>query len=73
MDVSFKNISSQHRKISKTNIWYHLYVDSNKNNNNKWYKRTYLKNRNKLTDFKTNLMVTRGETTGGREELVGWE
>ena len=27
----------------------------------------------KQTDFKTNLMVTIGETTGRREELGGWE
>ena len=32
-----------------------------------------LKHRNKLTDFKTNLMVTIGETTAGREEMGGWE
>ena len=34
---------------------------------------TYLKNRKKLTDFKTNLMVTIGETGGGRRELEGQE
>ena len=38
----------------------------------KCYKRTYLKNRNKLTDFKHNL-VTKGETLGGREELGVWK
>ena len=30
-------------------------------------------NRNKLTDFKTNHMVTISVTTGGREELGGWK
>ena len=27
----------------------------------------------KETDFKTNLMITTGETIGGREELGKWE
>ena len=49
----------------KTNIWYHLYVELKK----KWYKRTYLKNRKKPTDFKTNLMVTIGETIGGEGRI----
>ena len=31
------------------------------------------KNRNKLIDFKTNLMVTLSQTIEGREELGGWE
>ena len=53
----------------KTNIiWYHLHMESNK----KWY-RTYLKDRNKLTDFETDLMVSIGETIGGRGNLGGWE
>jgi len=37
------------------------------------YNRTPLYNRNKLTDFKTNLVVTIDETFGEREELGGWE
>ena len=38
-------------------------------------KRTYLCNRNKLTDFKIKLRVTKGETGkgGGREKLGGWD
>ena len=28
----------------------------------KWYKRTYLQNRNRLKDFNTKLTVTKGET-----------
>ena len=31
----------------------------------RWYKWTYLQNRNRLTDFENKLMVTKGE--GGRE------
>ena len=43
---------------TKTNIiWYHLYVESNK----KWYKWTYLQNRNWFTDLEIKLMVTKGE------------
>ena len=34
---------------------------------------TYLKSRNKLTDFKTNLMVTIGVTIAEGEDLGGWE
>lgn len=34
-------------------------------------KRTYLKNRNKLPGFKTNLVATIGETVGGGRE--DWE
>ena len=42
---------------TKTNIiGFHLYVKSEK-----WYKWTYLQNRNKLTDLKNKLMVTKGE------------
>ena len=31
----------------------------------KWYKRTYLQNRNRLTDMENKLMVTKGESGGG--------
>ena len=36
--------------------------------NKQGYKITYLKSRIKLTDFKTSLVVTTGETVGGKEE-----
>ena len=40
--------------IRKRNIiWYHLYVESKK----KWYKWTYLQNRNRLRDLENELMV----------------
>ena len=31
----------------------------------KWYKWTYLQNRNRLTDIANKLMVTKGESGGG--------
>ena len=41
----------------KNIILYPLYVESKK----KWYKWTYLQNRNKLTDLENKLMVARGK------------
>ena len=38
-------------------ILYSLHVESKK----KWYKWTYLQNRNKLTDLENKLMVARGK------------
>ena len=36
--------------------------------------KAYLQDRNKLTDFKTNLMITIGKRLWeGKEELEGWE
>ena len=47
----------------KTNIIrYHLHVESNFK---KWYKWTYLPNRNRLPDFTNKFMVTKGETWWG--------
>ena len=43
---------------TKTNIiCYHLYVESKK----KWYKWTYIQNRNRPIDVENKLMVTKGE------------
>ena len=47
------NKSDRERQIS----WYQM--------NKKWYKWTYLQNRNKPTDFENKLMVTKGERGGG--------
>ena len=45
----------------KTNIiWYHLNMESKK----KWYKGTYLQNRNRVTDIRNKLAVTKGERGG---------
>ena len=37
-----------------------------------WYKWTYLQNKNRLTDIKNKLMVTKGER-GGRDKLGVWD
>ena len=43
----------------KTNtLWYYLYVKSEKKK--RWYKWTYLQNRNKVTDVENKPMVIRG-------------
>ena len=45
---------------TKTNIiWYHLHVESKKKK--KWYKWTYLQNRNRVTDFENKFVVTKKE------------
>ena len=38
----------------------------------KWYKRTYLQNRNRLTDIENKLTVTKGQRWG-RDKLGIWE
>ena len=44
----------------KTNtLWYYLYVKSEKKKK-RWYKWTYLQNRNKVTDVENKPMVIRG-------------
>ena len=55
-------------EVSQTNIWYHSYVESKK-----WYKWTYLQNRNRLTDIENKLMVTKGESGAGRDKLAVWD
>ena len=43
----------KHRDKEEINTtWYHLYVESKK-----WHKWTYLRNRNRLTDFENNLWL----------------
>lgn len=41
-------------------------------NLNKWYKQTYLQNRNRLTDVENKLRVTKGERVG-RDKLGVWD
>ena len=41
-------------------------------NQNKWYKWTYLQNRNRVTDVENKLMVTKG-ARGGRDKLGDWD
>ena len=38
----------------------------------KWYKCTYLQNRNTVTDVENKLMVTKGGR-GGRDKLGDWD
>ena len=38
----------------------------------KWYKWTYLQNRNRLADLENKLMVTKGERLGGGDKLEIW-
>ena len=52
------------REVSqtKTNIlWYHIHVESKKE---KWCKWAYLQSRNRFTDIKNELMVTKGDGRG---------
>ena len=59
------------REVSrrKTNItWHHLYVESKI-----WHKRTYLWNRNRLTDIENKLTVTKRERDWGRGNLEVWD
>ena len=39
----------------------------------KWYKWTYLQNRNRLTDIENKLMVTKGISAVGRDKLGVWD
>ena len=40
----------------------------------KWYKWTYLQNRNRVTDVENKLMVTKGGKQGwGRDKLGDWD
>ena len=39
----------------------------------KWYKWTYLKNRDRLPDIENKLMVTKGERGWGRDKLGVWD
>ena len=38
----------------------------------KWYKRTYVQNRNRLTDIENKPMATKGERGWGRDKLGVW-
>ena len=44
----------------KTNIWYQLYMESEKKVTN------YLENRNRLIDIENKLIATKGKRGGGR-------
>ena len=50
----------------KTNMWYCIYVESKQ-----WYRWTYLQNRNRITDVKTNVQLPRGKRE--MEKLGDWD
>ena len=62
-------ILSEVRKRKTRIIWYLEYMWNLK----KWYKWTFLQIRNRFTDFKNLLMVTKGEGLGGRDKLGVWD
>ena len=57
-------------EVNQTNIMcYHFYVESKK-----WYKWTYLQNRNRFTDIEKKFMVTKGEINySGGDKLEVWD
>ena len=56
-DIVIPSEASQRTRNIK---WHSLYAESK----SKWYKWTYLQNRNRLTDLENKLMVTRGKGWG---------
>ena len=67
MDLEIIILSDVVRQRKTNIIWYHLYVESTK-----WYKWTYLQNRNRLTNFKNKLMVSQRGKMVGRDKLGVW-
>jgi len=61
MDLEKIKLSEVSQK--KTNIWYHLHMESKK----KLYKWAYLQNRNILTDIENKLMITKEEAGMGEK------
>jgi len=57
-------ILSEIRQREMNVIWCHLHVESMK-----WYKWTYLQNKNRLTDIENKVIVTKGEKGFGRNKL----
>ena len=56
-------ILSEVSQTEKNIIWYRLYMESKI-----WHKWTYLRNRNRLTDIETRLVVAMGEAGGGGKD-----
>ena len=64
MDLEIIILSEENQR--KTNImWYHVHVESNNVTN-----KTYLQNRNRLTDFENKLTVTEVVARGGLGTLT---
>ena len=62
-----------HTKWSKSERERQIYAIAYMWNLKKWYKWTYLQNRNGLTDLENKPMVTKGEKWGGRAKLGVWD
>ena len=60
MDLGIIILSEVSQTEKDKFMWYHLYVEYKK-----WYKWTYLQNRNRLTDIENKFMVTKGDSDGG--------
>ena len=63
MDLESVILSEVSQRKTNT-IWYHLYAESEK-----WYKWTYLQNRNRLTNLEKNLQLPKGK--GGEGDKLG--
>ena len=63
------DILSEVRYRKKIIIWYPLYAESKK----KWYKWTYLQNRNRLTDLENEIYMITGEMDEGKGLLGSLE
>ena len=68
MDVEIIKLS----EVSQTEKRQLPYDITYTGNLKKWYKGTYLQNRNRVTDVENKLMVTKGEG-GGRDKLWDWD
>ena len=64
MDLEISILSEENQANM---VWYHLYVGSKK-----WYKWTYLKSRNRLTNIENKLMVIKGDKGGGKDKFRIW-
>ena len=60
---------SEVRYRKKIIIWYPLYAESKK----KWYKWTYIQNRNRLTDLENEIYMIAGEMDKGKGLLGSLE
>ena len=62
-----------HTKWSKSERERQIYDIAYMWNLNKWYKWTYLQNRNRVTDVENKLMVYQGEKGRGRDKSGNWD
>ena len=62
-----------HTKRSKSDRERQIYDITYMWNLKKWYKWTYLQNRNRLTDLENQILVTKGDSGGGGDKLGVWD